>query len=191
MAGFYRYTVVLDACVLYPAPMRDLLLSLASAGMFAARWTEMIQDEWQRNLSKNRPELKDLIPRTAALMNEAIEDCLIHGYERLIDSLMLPDPDDRHVLAAAIAGHADAIITFNVKDFPADAVEIHGIEILHPDDFMVAQFSLDQIKVLGAVKAMRQRLRRPPHTAQQLISIMEVQGLPQFSQILRSAEELI
>jgi predicted nucleic acid-binding protein len=191
MAGFFRYTVVLDACVLYPAPLRDLLLSLASAGMFAARWTETIQDEWKRNLLSNRPELKELIPRTAELMNKAIEDCLIQGYERLIDSLVLPDPDDRHVLAAAIAGHADAIVTFNLKDFPVDAVEIHGIEVLHPDDFMVAQYTLDQIKVLSAVKAMRQRLRRPAHTAQQFIAIMESQGLAQFSQLLRSAEELI
>lgn len=123
MAGFFRYTVVLDACVLYPAPLRDLLLSLASAGMFGARWTEMIQDEWQRNLLKNRPDLKDQIPRTVELMNSAIEDCLIQGYERLIDSFALPDPNDRHVLAAAIAGHADAIVTFNLKDFPAKAVE--------------------------------------------------------------------
>ena len=152
--------------MLYPAPMRDLLLSLASAGMFAARWTETIQDEWKRNLLSNRPELKELIPRTAELMNNAIEDCMIQGYERLIDSLVLPDPDDRHVLAAAIAGHADAIVTFNLRDFPADAVEIHGIEVLHPDDFMVAQYTLDQIKVLSAVKAMRQRPRRPAHTAQ-------------------------
>lgn len=159
--------------------------------MFGARWTEMIQDEWQRNLLSNRPDLKGQIPRTAELMNKAIEDCLIQGYERLIDSLVLPDSDDRHVLAAAIAGHADAIVTFNLKDFPANAVEIHGIEVLHPDDFMVAQYSLDHIKVLGAVKGMRQRLRRPPHTAQQFIAIMESQGLPQFSQILRSAEELI
>jgi hypothetical protein len=101
MAGFFRYTVVLDACVLYPAPLRDLLLSLASAGMFGARWTEMIQDEWQRNLLKNRPDLKDQIPRTVELMNSAIEDCLIQSYERLIDSFALPDPNDRHVLASS------------------------------------------------------------------------------------------
>lgn len=93
MAGFFRYTVVLDACVLYPAPLRDVLLSLVSAGMFGARWTVRIQEEWQRNLLQNRPELKESIPRTVELMNEAIEDCLIYGYDRLIDALALPDPD--------------------------------------------------------------------------------------------------
>ncbi len=76
MAGFLRYTVVLDACVLYPAPLRDLLLSLAAAGMYGARWTDRIQEDWQRNLLKNRPELKDLVPRTAELMNEARKTAL-------------------------------------------------------------------------------------------------------------------
>lgn len=191
MAGFLRYTVVLDACVLYPAPLRDLLLSLASVGMYGARWTEQIQQEWQRNLIARRPDLKDSVERTAEQMNEAIEDCLIHGHERIIESLVLPDADDRHVLAAAIAGHADGIVTFNLKDFPAKAVSVHGIEILHPDDFLLAQYDLNQFKVLGTVKTMRQRLKRPARTAQEFIATMEAQGLPQFSQLLRQAQELL
>lgn len=124
-------------------------------------------------------------------MNEAVEDCLIHGYERIIESLVLPDVDDRHVLAAAIAGHADAIVTFNLKDFPAEAIDVHGIEVLHPDDFLVAQYGLDQIKVLGTVKAMRQRLKRPARSVQEFIATMESQGLPLFSQLLREAGDLL
>jgi predicted nucleic acid-binding protein len=192
MAGSYRYTVVLDACVLYPAPLRDLLLSLPSAGIYRARWTHLIQDEWLRNLAANRPDLKpEALRRTIAIMNEAVDDCLVEKFEYLLTSLTLPDPDDRHVLAAAIAGHADAIVTLNLKDFPSQNVGAHGIEVLHPDDFIIAQYDLDPIGVLTAVKANRGRLRKPPKSADELIATYELQGLPQTCTILRNAIDLI
>ena len=192
MAGDSRYTVVLDACVLYPAPLRDLLLSLAAAGVFRARWTSLIQEEWIRNLAANRPDLPtDALRRTAATMNDAIEDSLIENFEFLSDSLTLPDPDDRHVLAAAIVGHADAIVTFNLRDFPAKDATTHGIEILHPDDFLVAQYDLAPRSVLKSIKANRERLRNPPKTAVELIATYEAQGLPRISRLLRHAADLI
>ena len=162
MAGSSHYIVVLDACVLYPAPLRDFLLSLAAAGVFRARWTHLIQDEWMRNLLANRPDLQaGALRRTVATMNDAIADCLIEKFEFMVDSLTLPDPDDRHVLAAAIVGRADAIVTFNLKDFPGENTVVHGIEILHPDDFLVAQYDLMPISVLKSIKANRERLRNP------------------------------
>jgi predicted nucleic acid-binding protein len=192
MAGYYRYTAVLDACVLYPAPLRDLLPSLAAAGIFRGRWTHLIQDEWIRNLMANRPDLNPVaLRRTVVTMNEVIEDCLIEKFEYLIDSLTLPDADDRHVLAAAIAGHADAIVTFNLRDFPEKHVAAHGVEILHPDDFLVAQYDLDPIRVLASAKANRARLRNPPKTAEALIATYEAQGLPQMCKILMDAVDLI
>lgn len=192
MAGYGRYTVPLDACVLYPAPLRDLLLSLAAAGIFRARWTHLIQEEWMRNLAANRPDLRsDALQRTAATMNEVIEDCLIEKFEYLIDALTLPDPDDRHVLAAAIVGHADAIVTFNLRDFPEESTVAHGIEIVHPDDFLVAQYEVAPISVLTSIKANRARLRKPPKSAEELIATYEAQGLPQTCQILRGAVALI
>ena len=118
MAGSARYTAVLDACVLYPAPLRDVLLSLGRAGLYHARWTHQIHDEWMRNLLAQRPDLaEDTLRRTRELMNTAIPDSLIENYEVLIDKIQLPDPEDRHVVAAAIIGHADAIVTFNLKTF--------------------------------------------------------------------------
>ncbi|OXI19018.1 PIN domain-containing protein [Burkholderia sp. AU15512] len=134
MAGYIAYTAVLDACVLYPAPVRDLMLSLSVAGLFRARWTEDIHDEWIRNLLKQRDDVKpEALQRTRQMMDESVPDCLITGYKPFVESLVLPDPNDRHVLAAAIVGHADAIVTFNMKDFPGDDVALnHGIEILHP-----------------------------------------------------------
>jgi predicted nucleic acid-binding protein len=192
MAGYYRYTAVLDACVLYPAPLRDLLLSLASGELFGARWTSLIQAEWVRNLAIKRPDLTlDVLNRTVAMMNSAIEDCLVEDFAWLIDSLALPDPDDRHVLAAAIVGHADAIVTFNLKDFPEQAIRAHGIDILHPDDFLIAQYDLDPIRVLGIVKLLRSRLRKPPISADELIATYEQQGLAQFCEKLRQASGLI
>jgi predicted nucleic acid-binding protein len=192
MAGYHRYTAVLDACVLYPAPLRDLLLSLAAEGIFAARWTNRIQDEWIRHLSANRRDINpEALSRTVAAMNSAIEDCLIERYEYLIDSLALPDPDDRHVLAAAIAGHADAIVTFNLKDFPVAITGAHGIEVLHPDDFVIAQYDLDPIRVLSTIKVLRNRLRQPPRSAEELVMTYERQGLPQMCKILSAAIDQI
>jgi hypothetical protein len=89
-------SAVYDANILYPAPLRDLFIRLAQAGLVRAKWTETIHDEWLRNVLKNNPQLSpDRLARTRNLMNEAVRDCLVTGYEDLIDSLTLPDPDDR------------------------------------------------------------------------------------------------
>jgi predicted nucleic acid-binding protein len=115
--------VILDACVLYPAPLRDLLLWLALSGIYRPRWTEMIHEEWMRSLLKERPDLaRDRLERTRKLMDKAVPDSLVSGYEGLIGGLSLPDPDDRHVLAAAIHGGAEIIVTFNLADFPPDTL---------------------------------------------------------------------
>src|SRR5713101_6221354 len=132
-----RPTVVLDACVLYPAPLRDLLLWLAVAGLYRPRWTEAIHEEWMENLLRERPDLaRDRLERTRDLMNQAVADCLVSGYESLIASLSLPDPDDRHVLAAAIQAGAESIVTYNLGDFPAAALATHGVQAQHPDEFI-------------------------------------------------------
>ena len=125
---------VYDANILYPAPLRDLFIRLAQAGLVRGRWTETIHDEWVRNVLKDNPHLSsERLARTRTLMNEAVRDSVINGYEDLIDSLTLPDPDDRHVLAAAIHGDAEVIVTFNLKDFPAATLDHFGIEAQHPD----------------------------------------------------------
>ncbi|MGM0639349.1 MAG: PIN domain-containing protein [Pseudomonadota bacterium] len=134
-----RFAVIYDACVLYPAPLRDLLVRLATTGLFAARWTDQIHDEWVRNLIAKRPELEPHLSRTRQLMNEAVEDSLVTGHEPLIQGLTLPDPDDRHVLAAAIRAGAQLIITFNLKDFPSATLDSFGIEAVHPDAFILQQ----------------------------------------------------
>ena len=114
-----HYTVVYDACVMYPAPLRSFLMYLAVTGIYRARWTEQIHDEWIRNLLNNRPDLDpDKLQRTRELMNTNVPGAVVSGYEPLIGGLSLPDPDDCHVVAAAIQTRAEAIITFNLKDRP-------------------------------------------------------------------------
>lgn len=114
-----QFTGLLDACVLYPAPLRDLLLQLTIAGLFRGRWTDRIHDEWINSLLKNRPDLeRDQLERTRRLINGAVLDCLVVEYDELEKGLSLPDPNDVHILAAAIKTHAQVIVTYDLKDFP-------------------------------------------------------------------------
>lgn len=116
MAG---YTALYDACVLYPAPLRDLLLQLSLSHLFRARWSASIHDEWIRNVLQDRPDLtSEQLNRTRSLMDAAVPDALVRGYAKLVATLELPDPEDRHVLVAAICGRCDVIVTFNLRDFP-------------------------------------------------------------------------
>jgi predicted nucleic acid-binding protein len=162
VAGF---TALLDACVLYPAPLRDLLIETAKTGIYRARWSNAIHDEWITALLKRRSDLDpNVLARTRELMNLAIPDCLVTGYEHLVANLELPDPKDRHVLAAAIAGQADVIVTFNLKDFPPEQLSAFGIEAQHPDTFLSHQMSLNQHGMLSAARRIRRRLTNPEKT---------------------------
>lgn len=185
------YTVVFDACVLYPAPLRDFLLRLSITGLFSAKWTDMIHEEWIRNLSKNRPELAGKLARTRELMNKAVPDSLVTNYESLIDDLELPDVDDRHVLAAAIRSGAQAIITFNLKDFPQEVLGQYGIEAIHPDAFIEYQLDLHQGAVITAAKQHRESLNNPPKSPSNFIDTLAAQGLAISADRFREFIELI
>lgn len=112
------FVVVYDACVLHPAPLRDLLVRIAGAGIVRARWSEQILDECFASILASRPDLTgERLQRTRKLMIAAVPDCLVSGHENLIESLWLPDPNDRHVLAAAIRGGAQAIVTSTRRTF--------------------------------------------------------------------------
>lgn len=170
---------IYDSCVLYPAPLRDLLVRLARAGLFRARWTDTIHDEWIRNVLENRPDLSAAqLERTRQLMNAAVRDCLVVGYEGRIDSLTLPDPDDRHVLAAALEAQAQVIVTYNLRDFPAGALQPHGIEAQHPDEFILRVIALDPLVVRDTVETHQQALKNPPKTPAEYLATLSNQGLP-------------
>jgi predicted nucleic acid-binding protein len=175
---------VLDANVLYSAPVRDLLLQLAFSGVFQARWSAEIENEWTRNLLADRPELATRIPLTQARMRNAILDALVTDYESLIPGLTLPDPDDRHVLAAAITAAADVIVTFNLKDFPATALSPHGIEAQHPDEFLRSFITAMPSRVLDCVRTCLIRLGDPPISAVSYLGTMRRVGLPETAAFL-------
>ncbi len=179
-------TVIYDACVLYPAPLRDLLMRLALTDRFRARWSDTIHNEWIRNLLKQRPEINPAtLEKTRQLMNANVRDSLVEGFEHLIPAIDLPDPDDRHVVAAAIHSGAETIVTFNLKDFPATALERYNIDAQHPDDFIVDLFDLHPASVLQALAEQRAALKNPPKTADELLEILLKQGLTQTVALLK------
>ncbi|MGH9960177.1 MAG: PIN domain-containing protein [Pyrinomonadaceae bacterium] len=180
------FVVIYDACVLYPAPLRDLLLGLAAAGTVRARWTDAVLDECFRNIHKDRPDRPpEKLARTRDLMVQAVPDCLVTGYEGLIAGLKLPDPDDRHILAAAIRANAQAIITFNLKDFPENVLVEYDIEAKHPDDFVVETIDLAQGAVVQTITEQVARLKAPPVTIPQLLDTLREQRLVQSVARLR------
>lgn len=179
------FTAVYDACVLYPAPLRDFLMRLALSGGFRARWSARIHEEWQRNLLQKRPDLDAVqLARTAALMDHALPDSRVRGYENLIPGLALPDPDDRHVLAAAIRCNASVIVTFNERDFPESALLPYGMEAQHPDVFAENLLDLDPAAVVTAAQTQRRALRNPTFNVERYLTTLARQGLVQTSKAL-------
>lgn len=152
----------------------------------------MIHNEWVRNLLENRPDLDaERLSRTRRLMNDSVLGSLVEGFEELIPALDLPDPDDRHVLAAAIHSGSDAIITANLKDFPPAVAKRYDLEILHPDEFLYQQFGLDPAAVVVAARNCRARLKNPPRTADEYLGTLEAQSLPLLVGELRAYQDLI
>lgn len=180
------FVVVYDACVLYPAPLRDLLVRLAATDLVRARWTDQILDECFRNILTNRPELRpEALGRTRDFMNAAVADVLVTGYEDLIAAVELPDPDDRHVLAAAVRCGAQVIVTANLSDFPPAALAKYGIEAQHPDEFVGDLLDLAPMTVVSAVRRQAASLKNPPRTIDDVLDILLTNGLAQSVARLR------
>jgi predicted nucleic acid-binding protein len=170
---------ILDANVLYSAPLRDLLLQLAFAGLYQARWSAEIDDEWKRNLIAARPELADGVKRTQAAMHRALPDAHVTGYERLLAGLSLPDQGDRHVLAAAIEASAEVIVTFNLRDFPPSTLSPYGLVAQHPDIFLLSLAATAPAEVLAAAQECLGRLTQPPVTPDGYLHAFRRLGLTQ------------
>ena len=186
------FTAVYDACVLYPAPLRDFLMWLALSGRFRARWTKEIHCEWKRNLLKNRTDLTmEQLDRTSDLMDRAIPEACVIDYEDLVTGLTLPDRDDRHVLAAAIRCGAGVIVTFNLKDFPDVLLAPFGIEAQHPDEFVENLFHLDPSAVVAAAQRQRQQLKNPVMDIDSFLNLLQRQGLSRSVQALASYRAIL
>jgi predicted nucleic acid-binding protein len=174
---------VLDANVLYPAVMRDVLMHLAVRSLYLPVWSEEIHDEWMRNLLKDHPELgRERLERTKAKMLEHVPNIMITGVEALIPDLELPDSNDRHVLAAAIQAGAQLIVTNNLKDFPVAALEPHGVGVMGAEAFVMLFVQSHPEQVLASLRAQRFSLKDPPVSVQTFLENLERNGLPSLVQ---------
>lgn len=180
------FTALYDANVLHPPGLRDLLVRLGQTGLFRARWSEKILDEMVRSILVRRPDLDpERLARTRSLMCDAVADCLVTGYEPLIDGLQLPDLDDRHVLAAAIRCSAQVIVTSNLDDFPPSALERFNIEAQAPDQFILDLVNLAPGRVAAVVQQQSAALRTPPRTVDELLDDLS-ETLPRAAAALKA-----
>lgn len=172
------FIAILDACVLYPAPIRDLLLHLAEVELYQPKWTSIIQKEWVRNLLSNRNDLtQKQLDKTIAAMNLAFPDANVTHFESFIDALTLPDAKDRHVVAAAIKTKANVIVTINLKDFPADYLVQFNTEAQHPDEFISNLIYLNPKKAKQAFDNQVAALKKPPMSKEQVLESLRNCGL--------------
>jgi predicted nucleic acid-binding protein len=185
------FVVLLDANVLYPAWLRDALLRMVETDVFQVRCSERILDEAQRSIKVNRPDVNPAaIDRTFQDMREFFEGegAMVIGYEPL-ESAMTNDPKDRHVLAAAVKGRADVIVTENLKDFPKAARDPYNIGAQCPDDFLCNQWELDEEAMMDTIDQWIEDLSRPPLTLDQLLQKLELHT-PRFCDMVRAANTL-
>lgn len=171
-------TVIYDANVLYPNTLRDVLIRVSRSGLVHARWTDQILDEMSGALRSTRSDIgEQKLLRLRRLMNAAVRDCLVTGYEEKIDSVDLPDKDDRHVVAAAITATAGLIITWNVRDFPADVLSKYGIRAQTPDDFVTDLIGLSRSTVWSGIQQIADARLHRPQTAADILAQLERDGL--------------
>lgn len=179
---------VYDACVLYPSPLRDLLIRLAIEELVVARWSEAILDEVFRNLRRDRPELDPArLDTTRRRMNAAVLDAVVPADQvSLARAGSLPDPDDAHVVATALDAGASVIVTFNLRDFPATVLAPLGLAAVHPDSFASELLDADPESVVAVVRAQAADLRNPPRTVGDVLDALARCGLVDFSSRVRA-----
>ncbi len=181
-----RFSALLDACVLVPITLTDTLLRLAEAGLYRPLWSDAILNEMVTALETIHPDLTDgRARRRAEVMASAFEDACVTGWEPLLEGLDLPDPDDRHVVAAAQRGRADVIVTANLSDFPRSILDAFDIEVQSPDDFLQNQLDLDPRTTMQVLQEQVNATRRPAITIETLLQQLARSGVPRFADAAR------
>ena len=177
----------LDASVLYPALLRNMLMHFAVENLFQPRWSARVQEEWMAALLRRRPDIsREQLLRTRRLMELHADEALVEGFEGAVNALILPDPDDRHVLAAAIHCGAKVIVTANLRHFPATKLAACGIRAEHPDDFLAGLLSDNPQDAIIAFLALCGNRRNPPQSPLEVTYILASQGLPKTAAALMS-----
>lgn len=187
-----RYPALLDANVLHPAFVRGALLWFADQRLFQPHWSPDILTEWRTSVIRRFPDVEDakLLAKQEE-MDEFFPDAMVTGYEAFVGCIDLPDAGDRHVLAAAVVGRCAGIVTCNTKHFPAQLVTPLGIEIIHPDDFIVNIIDLHPSRAVTACKNHRAAMKRSDPTPQEFLERYERAGLIQAHQRLSRHVDLL
>lgn len=171
--AFSPAVAVCDACILYPFHLRNVIVQVSVDRLFDARWTDAIHDEWMRNLVANAPGLSiDRLETTKKLMDLALPKAMIAGYEKHIPAVHLPDPDDRHVVAAAIEAGASTIITWNVRDFPIPEMKKHNLVLQTPDAFLATLHEQVPERLTSSLANARRNLSRSRVSTSDFIGIL-------------------
>lgn len=176
------YAVTLDACVLVPVSLADILLRLAEKQLFRPVWSQRILDEVGGALRIVHPDLDPAaIDRRIWHMTETFPGAMVGNHDHLEAGLDLPDPADRHVLAAALRGHCHAIVTANVRDFPAAYLATMDIEAVTPEQSLLNQLDLAPRRVLDSIREMAAATRNPPRSVEEVLDIFGRAGVPGFA----------
>jgi hypothetical protein len=187
-----RPIVIYDACILYSAPLRDLLMRLSIVDLYQAKWTETIHEEWISNLLKNRSDLtRARLDQTKEKMNKHVHNCLVYGYQSLIGGIELPDKNDRHVLAAAIKAKASIILIYNITDFPYTVTQQYNVKAQHPDDFLWYWLTVAPVKVLCVIQETRCSLKNPSRNVEEYLTTLQQQSLLKTVILLQNYKEFI
>jgi len=177
--------VLLDANLLYPFHLRNLLIQFGVERLIDVRWTDAIHAEWIDNLVADGRATRERLMQTLDIMRRALPGAEVRGYEHRIAGLVLPDTGDRHILAAAIEANASVLLTFNLADFPPDALVGHRVVPRHPDDFLCELHASDPEAVVAGVEAARQNLQITSPEMGAYIDALEQQRLVAFAARLR------
>ncbi len=183
---FDPVVAVFDACILYPFHLRNVIVQAGVDRLVDARWTDEIHDEWMRNLVANAPGLSvDRLTATKQLMTIALPDAMVGGYEKHIATISLPDPDDRHVVAAAIEAKATHILTWNLRHFPVRALKAHGLVRQTPDAFLADLYDKVPQLLLASLANARRNLSKSGLSAEEFVDVLREQKLSQLAKRLR------
>lgn len=178
-------TVFLDACVLYSIVLCDALLTAAKLGLFRLTWSRRVEDEWLAAAVRNGPHSMERLLRRRDAMRRARPDweAASGGAASAVDASAadLPDPDDAHVIAAAVSAQADCIVTLNLQDFPKSVLSRLGLRALHPDAFLAEQFDRSPLAMAEAFEHLRRRLKHPPLGIDEFLDNWIRHGLPRLA----------
>jgi predicted nucleic acid-binding protein len=175
----------LDACALFPITLRDTLLSIATQEAFHPLWSSEVLGEVRRTVVAKRGVDSWSLDRTLACIERYFEDSMVEGWQLLVSGLALPDPDDRHVLAAAIVGDAQSIVTFNLGDFPIECLLPYRVDAVHPDAFLLGLLHSTPDAVIAALLDQAGRKQHPPMDLDELLARLERCGVPRFCREVR------